>query len=173
VPDIEQVAALPRLRVRVLIGRLHLRAERRMLHGARQWHLIARADRDALGRGEAAAGDVDGGAAARLQRLRERDRLLDVPAALDLVGPGHAHRHRTVGREGGAHRVEDLKREANAVLQARTAILVVAPVGQRRLGAASLGTAFLIIHNPRCFSPLCAIDFVGRAPSSAAFSRRV
>src|SRR6478672_1136324 len=47
------------------------------LHGAREWHLIARTDRTPLGRSKTAARYVNGGAAARLQRLSKRDRLAD------------------------------------------------------------------------------------------------
>ena len=45
-------------------------------------NLIVRADWDVLRRREAAAGDVDGGAAARPQRLEEGDRLRQVQSLL-------------------------------------------------------------------------------------------
>ena len=62
--------------------------------GAGERHLIARPDRNLLRRREAAARHMDRAAAARLQRLREGDRLLDVPAAGDPVGARDAHGHR-------------------------------------------------------------------------------
>ena len=67
---------------------------RRPLHLARERHLIARPDRNLLRRREAAARHVDDRAPARLQRLRERDRLLDVPSTLGPVRARHAHAHR-------------------------------------------------------------------------------
>jgi len=74
---------------------------------AREWHLIARSDRNLLGWSETAARYMNGGAATRLKRLRKGDCLVDVPAAVRPIGAGHAHRNRTVGREGGAHRIKN------------------------------------------------------------------
>ena len=104
---------------------------RRLLDGARQRHLIARADRNLLARRRGRRSRRGWRAAARLERLRERDRLLDVPAALDPVGAGDAHGDRPVGRKSSAHRIEHFEREAHAVLEA-AAIFVVAPVRERR-----------------------------------------
>src|SRR5690606_10830069 len=79
----------------------------------------------------ATAGDVDGGAAVRLQSFHESDGLLHVPAALDPVGGGDAYPHRPLGGEGRAYRVKHLQREPHAVLQG-TAVRVGAPIGDRR-----------------------------------------
>src|SRR5690606_25016075 len=97
----------------------------RLLHRAGQRYLIARAYRDLLARVQPTARHVDCIAAPSLERLSELDRLLDIPAALDPIGAGDANRHGPVRREGSAHRIEDLEREAHAVFQA-AAILVVA-----------------------------------------------
>src|SRR6185437_8527594 len=59
----------------------------RRLYGARERHLIARADRDPLGRIETAARDVNGGAAVLLEPPRKGDRLVDVPAAFHQSVP--------------------------------------------------------------------------------------
>src|ERR1700730_12935165 len=104
---------------------------RRPLHGAREWNLIARPDRDPLGRAKTTARYVNGGASACLKRLRKCDCLVDIPTAVRPVGAGHTHRNRTVGRKGGTHRIKDFERKAHSVLQAAT-ILIVASVGERR-----------------------------------------
>src|SRR3984893_8506236 len=101
------------------------------LHGAREWHLIIRPDRDPLGRSETAARHVNGGASACLKRLRKCDCLVDIPSAIHPVGAGHTHRDRTVGRKGGTHRIKDFERKAHSVLQAAT-ILIAAWVGEGR-----------------------------------------
>ena len=97
----------------------------------RQRHLIARAEGDALRRRDAAGRRVDPVHAELLQLRGEDARLLDVPAALDPVGPGHPNAHGHVGGNRGAHRLEDGEREAQAVLEG-AAILVGAAVGDRR-----------------------------------------
>ena len=47
---------------------------------------------------------------------RRLDCLLDVPTAIHPVGTGYAHANRTLGREGGAHRIKNFEREPHAVL---------------------------------------------------------
>ena len=59
---------------------------RRPLHGAREWNLIARPDRDPLGRAKTTARYVNGGASACLKRLRKCDCLVDIPSAIHPVG---------------------------------------------------------------------------------------
>src|ERR1700751_1459238 len=56
------------------------------LHGPRELHLIARTDRNLRRRSETATRHVNGGATAPLQRLRKRDCLVDIPAAVHPVG---------------------------------------------------------------------------------------
>ena len=74
---------------------------------------------------------MDRSAAARFQRTRKFNRLLDIPAAFDPIRAGDAHRHRPLRGEYRAHRLEHLKREAQPVLEA-AAIFVGPHVGQRR-----------------------------------------
>ncbi len=63
--------------------------------------------------------------------LRQRDRSLDVPAAVDPVGRGEPDPDGLFGRESGSHGIEDLEREAHAVLE-RAAVRVRALIGERR-----------------------------------------
>src|SRR5579871_2940232 len=71
------------------------------------------------------------GAAARLERLHEGARLLDVPAPFDPVRSGDAHGNGFIGGEGPANGVEYLKRKAHAIVET-SSILIVATVGNRR-----------------------------------------
>ena len=104
---------------------------RGLLHGARQRHLIARAERDLLLCREPAAGHVDEVGAARLGCRGEGDALLDIPATLDPVRAGDAEADGIARRHHGPHRIEHREREAHPVLQ-RAAIFVLALVRERR-----------------------------------------
>src|SRR3974377_2184349 len=101
------------------------------LYGACQRYLVARSERDLLGRRETAARYVNGGAATRLQRLRKGDCLFDIPTGTHPVGTGYAHGNHAVRRERAAYRLKNFERKAYAVLQA-PAILIVASVGEGR-----------------------------------------
>src|SRR6516164_7825614 len=87
-----------------------------LLHGAREWHLITWSDWDLLGWSETAARHVNCSAAARFQRLRKSNCLLDIPATVHPVSAGYAHRNRAVGWKGSANRVKDFECETHAVL---------------------------------------------------------
>ena len=79
----------------------------------------------------AAGGGIDVIAAELLQLARERDGVLDRPAALDPVDGRDAHAERLALGPGLAHRLEDLERQAHAVLEA-AAVGIGALVRQRR-----------------------------------------
>src|SRR5690606_20559044 len=103
----------------------------RLLDRPGERHLVVRTDGDLLRRMQAAAGNVDGGAATRLQRLSERDGLLHLPPSIDPVGRGDTDSDRALRGKGAAYRVEYFEREAHPVLE-RPAVVVVAHVRQRR-----------------------------------------
>ena len=65
-----------------------------------------------------------------LERARQHDRLVDVPAALGPVGRRYAHEQRQVVADHAAHLVDDLHEHAHAVGE-RTAVVVGARVDQR------------------------------------------
>ena len=109
----------------------HGRHLRLALDGFGERHLIAGAERNLLRGRHAAAGDVEETAAALLQFMRVGERLLEIPAAFEIVGRGEAQAQRHVRRHHLAHRLEHLQRKAHAIGE-RSAVLVVALVGERR-----------------------------------------
>ena len=77
-------------------------------------------------------GDVDQVGAVLDEHARDLDRVLRLHAVRpDPVMRRDAHRHRPLVRPHLAYRTQDFEREAHAVLE-RAAILVGAPVGERR-----------------------------------------
>ncbi len=63
--------------------------------------------------------------------VRERDRLLQRPAAVDPVAGRDADGQRQLGRPGRAHRRDDLEQEARAAGEV-AAVAIAALVGERR-----------------------------------------
>src|SRR5215468_9691507 len=102
-----------------------------LLDRLRERHLVAGPERNFLQRRYAAGRRIDPVDVALLQFLRVFDGLMNVPAALDPVGAGHANADRFFFRKDGAHRIENFQREAHAVFEA-AAILIGPPVGDRR-----------------------------------------
>ncbi len=86
---------------------------------------------DLLQRRNAGARDVDPVAPARLQFQRERNRILERPAAVHPVGGGNARAERALARPRRAHRVEDFQRKAHATATV-AAVRIIAPVRERR-----------------------------------------
>jgi len=103
-------------------------------HGSGERHLESQLARH-HGRGDrardAARRTVDDVDAARLERARKLDRVLDTPdLAADVVDRRDAEEERLVRRPRGAHRLDDLEREAHA--RGEVAAIGVGPgVGQR------------------------------------------
>ena len=94
-------------------------------------HLVAGAERDLLRRRVAAGGAVDEIDAERAEQRRERDGVVERPAALDPVAGRDAHRQRELGRPGRAHRLDDLEQEPRAPGEV-AAVGVGAQVRERR-----------------------------------------
>src|SRR6185295_7553471 len=109
----------------------HDRKARRRLDGPGERDLVARSQRYPLRGGEAAARDMDGATSPRLERLRKRDGLFDVPPVRRPVRSGYPHRDRPVFRERGPDGIEHLEREPHPVLEA-SAVLIVPAIRQRR-----------------------------------------
>ena len=94
-------------------------------------HLIAGCGRDLCVVNAAAARGADIGGADVLQRLRDRDRLVDREAAVHPFAGREACPDHHRGRHGGAHRLGDRHDEAHPVVE-RAAPVVGALVGERR-----------------------------------------
>src|SRR5262245_31387103 len=96
---------------------------RRSLDRPRQWHLVAGADGDALGRIEASTRDMDRHTTTRLERLCESDGLINVPPSLHPIGTRDASRDAPIRRKRSAHGVKNFERETHAVREAAAVLI--------------------------------------------------
>lgn len=103
----------------------------RRLYGEGQRYLITRRNRYALCGCEAAARYVNARAASRLERLCERNSLLEIPSPFCPIRRRHPHRDRPILWERPSYRVEHFQREAHTIVEA-AAILVLPAVTQGR-----------------------------------------
>ncbi len=118
-------------RFRVLEIRDQANGDHRHFHRcfdcSRERHLITGTDRDLLRRCQSAAGNVNGIAASRFERLGEFDGLLDIPAIRRPIRSRDANAHWLFGRDRGADRIEHFERKAHAILE-RAAVFVMATI---------------------------------------------